>query len=83
MSRYTPRHTYDDFWEVEGLEDSHYLAEAEAGIIAFALNTVAEGRYLAKVTSYSAENDPGVEVYDGPTEGVARKSPPTTKPEQC
>jgi hypothetical protein len=68
MSKYTPRHTYDDFWEVEGLEDSHYLSGAEANIIAFALNAVADGLVLFADDVLFKQPS---RVYDGPTDGVA------------
>lgn len=50
------------------------LSKAEANIIAFALNAVAEGKQLAVAVvepDLSAGPYRAVELYDGPTEGVA------------
>jgi hypothetical protein len=44
--------------------------EAEANIIAFALNQIADGLQLAAGSDYSFATQ-GYETYAGPTEGVA------------
>jgi hypothetical protein len=55
-------------WYVErdGVYQTH-LTEAEAQIIAFALNAIADGHKLM----YSDAYDDYLTPYDGPTEGVA------------
>lgn len=70
-------------WDVES---GAYLSEAEANIIAFALNAVAERRYLAMNSELDEPelfNRTDVASgftrwisYDGPTEGVAPHANP-------
>jgi len=45
---------------------SGFVTEAEAHIIAFALNAVAEGKRLGTVHDFNV-----IDYYTGPTEGVA------------
>lgn len=47
------------------------LTEAEAHIIAFALNAVAEGKHLVGLPNSIGRNSEYIHVYEGPTEGVA------------
>jgi hypothetical protein len=49
------------------------FSEAEAHIITFALNAVAEGKILAATSDHVNpwEETDNIEAYDGPTEGVA------------
>lgn len=58
---------------VIGMDDDGdaQLTEAEANIILFALNAVADGHEIARVMG---PDHHFIDLYDGPTEGVAPKS---------
>jgi hypothetical protein len=74
--RYRARRQANGQWEVQGIGDPLGIAEyieAEATIIAFALNTVASGKDLAAVSNFK-NVDGRYEVesfYCGPTDGVS------------
>jgi hypothetical protein len=79
VSAYTARlYTGNAFWSVHRTECGEAVgycpaiggfSEAEANIIAFALNAVEEGRLLYAVDHGTITGD--FHTYDGPTEGVA------------
>lgn len=78
MSEYEARGVKDglfDYWVVggkEGVAPIDELSEAEAKIIAFALNAIAEGKSLSSPWP-PTEDDAMYRyggMYDGPTDGV-------------
>lgn len=81
MPRYVALKAYKELWQVRQDQAESVFAgiavgtEAECAIIAFALNSVADGYQLAaidpaKAFHFVSEYHDGCLYYEGPTEGV-------------